>query len=313
MLPKWLKSNEAISLLLFLICFGTFSIMESAFFSPGSLTNLAILSSEVGLITLGEAILLTAGELDLSVASVFALSSYIFLGLAYKTSIPLAFFLTLMCGLSIGFINGYLTVRSKIPSFITTLGGLILWRGLLGALSRGESIMYYGEKTTLLSKVVAGNVGFFPSVFLWFIGLAILFTILLNRTKFGNHVLAVGANVIVARNMGVPVERVKILSFIICSLMATFAGCAYFNRRFFSATQIFVGGELQVVAAAVIGGTLLGGGMGSMLGAALGALTVLAIQQGLAIYGIPVELYNSAVGVILLVLAAVYHQYRKIG
>ncbi len=174
------------------------------------------------------------------------------------------------------------------------------------AITGGVNYSYLGDKTTLFSTILEGNIGGFPIVFFWFIVFAVIFTLLLTRTKFGNHVLAVGGNPTVARNVGVRVERTKILSFALCSLMAGVAAIFYFNRIFFIAPDTQVGIELFGICACVIGGAMVGGGHGNVMGAALGAITVIMLRFGLPMIGVPANLFTAIVGIALLVFAIVH-------
>jgi simple sugar transport system permease protein len=222
----------------------------------------------------------------------------------------IAFFIALGIASCIGLANGIITVRTGIPSFITTLGTMMFLRGILLAVSRGFTISYSGHSTfiTALSLRFAG--GFRTSVF-WFIGLAILFAMILGRTRYGNWVFATGDDKEVARAMGVNPDRVKLTNFMLSGVLAGFAGCVNLARFKLVDPTMGMGMELEAISAAVIGGTLLSGGYGSIVGAFIGAILIGMIRSGLILAGAPTYWYQAFIGVILIVAAIINIRIRR--
>jgi simple sugar transport system permease protein len=211
----------------------------------------------------------------------------------------------------VGWINGTLTIRGRIPSFIVTLGGLMLWRGLLFAVTRGFPITVRGDQTTLM-RILNGrflDAGFFSSS-LWFFAIVAIGAIILNETKYGNSTFATGGDPSAARALGVNVNRVKLTNFIVCSMLAGFVGIIQFSR--FSSVQPTMGEgmELQAIAAAVIGGSLLSGGYGSVIGTMLGALLMGMIRSGLVLAGAPPFWYRAFIGIIVVAAVIVNARVR---
>ncbi len=293
-------------LIAWLVVFAVFSIMGRQFFTLSNLVGVFTIVSELGIMAIGVAFLMISREFDLSVGAVYAASAFIF-GLLANTALysPLALVITLAFASLLGFLNGMITLRTRIPSFITTLGMMMILRGLLLAITKGVTITYAGDAIvpTILAKGIA--YGFRPSHF-WFIALALLFTLVLNRTRYGNWVFAVGGGREDARSMGVDINKVKLINFTISALLAGLAGCIVISRFLLANPTFGSGLELEVITAVVIGGTLLTGGYGTILGAFLGAFLVGMIRTGLLLSGAPGYWYQTFIGVVLIVAATIH-------
>ncbi|MCK5768486.1 MAG: ABC transporter permease, partial [Candidatus Atribacteria bacterium] len=218
---RWPEFGVILAFLIFFIIFSTFS---SKFFTLRNITGILTIVSELGIMAIGVAFLMIAGEFDLSVSSVYALSGFLFVTLANKFNSPLAFIITLAVAAFIGFCNGTITLHARIPSFITTLGTMLFLRGTLLAITGGESVSYKSDiiMPTLLTRFIGS--GFRPS-HIWFFFLTLLFSLVLTNTRYGNWVFATGGNKAVARAMGVNVNKVKVTNFMLSSLMASLSGC----------------------------------------------------------------------------------------
>ena len=288
-----------------------FSLLSPKFFTLKNLTGIFTIVSELGIMTIGIAFLMICGEFDLSVSSVYALSGFIFVTLANQIYSPLAFLITLVVAAVIGFLNGVITLRARIPSFITTLGMMMFLRGIMLGVTGGETVVYYGDSImpTLLSRFI--GYGFRPS-HIWFLALTVLFSLILTRTRYGNWVFATGGRKEVARAMGVPVERVKIINFIISAVLAALSGCIVLARFKLANASLGLGMELEAIASAVIGGTFLMGGYGTIFGAFLGASLVGMIRTGLVMAGAPAYWYRAFVGAILIIAATINLKLRRL-
>jgi simple sugar transport system permease protein len=298
-----------------LIAFGTVFIVFSAiapnFLSLDSITGMTSLVAELGIITIGEAFLIISGEFDLSVSGVYALGGTLFVVVSNETHSTVGFAVALVIAFIIGAINWAVTTRMGLPSFIATLGMLMITRGGLLAATGGRSIAYRADEVmpALLSKII--NYGVRPSHF-WFILLAILFSFLLFRTRYGNWVFATGGDRETARARGVNIGKVKLINFILCALLAALSGCIAISRFKFANVAFGTGYELEAIAAAVIGGTFMFGGYGTIFGAALGAFIVGMIRIGLVLAGAPGYFYRLFVGIILIGAAYINNRIRKL-
>ncbi|HVO38055.1 MAG TPA: ABC transporter permease [Spirochaetia bacterium] len=301
------QRNNLISAALFVAFFSIFSLVSHGFFSGDMLNVIFLTGAELGTITIGLTLLMISGEIDLSVASVFVFSDYMVMALS-GAGVPLlvSALIALSFGAAAGLLNGFLTLRFRIPSFVVTLGMLIFWRSAVAGLTNGESMAYRGPASSPVLTVLGGQIGVLPAQFLWFLGFAAIGIVVLQYTKFGNHVFATGGNREIARALGVNTHRIKMLSFVICALLASFVGITFVARSSYLDPIVATGMEFEAVAASVIGGTLLAGGSGSLFAAAVCAFLLKEIQIGAGAYGVKTEYYQLVVGV-LLVLAATFN------
>ena len=298
-------------ILAFLILFIIFSTFSSKFFTLRNITGILTIVSELGIMAIGVAFLMIAGEFDLSVSSVYALSGFLFVTLANKFNSPLAFIITLAVAAFIGFCNGTITLKAHIPSFVATLGTQLIVRGTLLAITGGESVSYKSDiiMPTLLTRFIGS--GFRPS-HIWFVLLTLLFSLILTNTRYGNWVFATGGNKEVARAMGVNVNKVKVINFMLSSLMASLSGCIVISRFNIANASFGTGMELEAIASAVIGGTFLTGGYGTIIGVFFGALLMGMMRTGLIMIGAPAYWYQAFVGAILILAATINLKLRHL-
>jgi simple sugar transport system permease protein len=298
-------------ILAFLALLAIFSIFSSNFLTLRNITGILTIVSELGIMAIGVAFLMIAGEFDLSVSSVYAFSGFLFVTLANKYNSPLAFVITLAIAAFIGFCNGIITLRARIPSFIATLGMMLLLRGSLLAVTGGESVSYSSDAImpTILTRFI--GFGFRPS-HIWFLALTLIFSIILTNTRYGNWVFATGGNREVARAMGVNTNKVKVTNFMLSALMASLSGCIVISRFNLANASFGTGIELEAIASAVIGGTFLTGGYGTIIGVFFGAFLMGMMRTGLVMIGAPAYWYQAFVGVILIVAATINLKLRHL-
>jgi ribose/xylose/arabinose/galactoside ABC-type transport system permease subunit len=268
-----------------------------AFLSGDNLRGILGLLPEVGLVSIGVTILMICGEFDLSVGSTFALtpmatSLLIIAGVPALAAIPLG----LLLAAAIGFANGFITLTFAIPSFIATLGMLFIVRSLTVVISGGFPPLLPDDLATGEFTNFVGPGGLFRASFVWFLAIAFACSALIAKSNVGNWIKATGGHVEAAGAMGVPVRRVKLFCFMLCSVMAGFGGIIQVFRLHSPLPSIGDGLELQAVAAAVIGGTALSGGVGTVLGAVVGALLIRVIDNGLVMTQVDANWFKFAVG-----------------
>jgi simple sugar transport system permease protein len=290
-------------------CYGT------GFLSARGIANWLDVAAQVGILATAVTLLMIAGEFDLSIGSMIgAAGMVIAVGMdVYGLPPFLAVAIAFAFALSVGWFNGWLVTKTGLPSFIVTLGMLFLLRGLTIGLTR---LITNRTQVGGLSEYTEGD--WFSSLFtgeltipffeidieasvIWWILLTVFAAWILFRTTFGNWILGTGGNKVSARNVGVPVRRVKISLF-----MAT-AGAAALLATIqvleFSSADTARGSlkELEAIASAVIGGNLLTGGYGSPIGTFFGALTLGMTQVGIPMAGLPGDWFRAVLGVVLLV------------
>ncbi len=285
---------------------------NGVFLNLQNLQGMLGLLPEVALVAVGVTLLMICGEFDLSVGSVFALTPMVMgVLLADGWSFALAFPAGLVAALLAGLVNGALTVRFSIPSFITTLGMLFVARSLTVVISGGfPPIIAADAMPRWLFTAFVGPGDLFRMSFIWFLLIAALIGLMLSRTNFGNWVRATGGFLPAAQSMGIPTGRVKIACFMICSLLAGFAGTLQVMRLGAPLPSIGEGLELQAVAAAVIGGTALTGGVGTILGGIVGAILIRVIDNGLVLSRVDANWFKMALGA-LTVFAVIMNAWLR--
>ncbi|MFN8007218.1 MAG: ABC transporter permease [Terriglobia bacterium] len=284
-----------------------FAISAPGFATLESLTAILTVAAELGMVAVGVSFLMVSGEFDISVGSILLLSTFIFCSLANRGLLPpLAFIITSVACVLTGIINAFITIRLQIPSFITTLGSMMFWRGIVIFLTGGFSVTYQADASFL--QILGGNpFSMFRNSVIWFVILTGLLHLTLNRTRYGNWVYATGGNSEAARNVGVPINRVKVVNFGLCSLLAGIAGMTNLARFMVVQGQLGTLKELESIAAAVIGGNLLSGGRGSILGTFVGAVFISMLRTGLIMMGFSSYLYMPLTGV-MIVLAVILNR-----
>lgn len=299
-----------VSLIVMLLVAGTvFTFISPAFASLGNAESLLRTIAFVGIIVIGQAILLIVGELDLSVGSVAGMAAIV-AGLLMSSvglPIPLAMLIAVMCGACCGLINGVLTTKAGIPAFVVTLSMLFVAKGIGYVLSGGDPVYPLPDGVTLLAKT--DILGLPSSVWILLI-LVFLFDQFMRRASWGRIAYATGGNARTSRLAGIDTDRVKIAAFVLTGALAAFAGVLLTSRLGRADASIGLGWELIVLAAAVVGGIRLNGGAGTIAGAFLGLLFLQVIQTGLIFAGVDALLQPVVSGAVL-VLAVAYDVLRR--
>ena len=282
------------------------------FLNTVNLQGILGLLPEVALVAMGVTLLMICGEFDLSVGSVFALTP-MSMAVLLEAGWPFlpAISVGLFVAITVGLVNGVLTVKFSIPSFITTLGMLFVARSMTVVISGGfPPLLPLNVIPKWLFVTYVGPGDMFRVSFIWFLAIAIGMTLLLSRTNFGNWVRATGGFLPAAKSMGIPTKRVKIACFMICSLLAGFAGTLQVMRLGAPLPSIGEGLELQAVAAAVIGGTALTGGIGTIIGGIIGATLIRVIDNGLVLSQVDANWFKMALGA-LTVFAVILNAWLR--
>ncbi|MDK4742709.1 ABC transporter permease [Rhizobium sp. CNPSo 3464] len=296
-------------LVLELVVFWSFN---SDFLSLPNISNTLSFTVELGLIALAMTLLMTAGEFDLSVGSVFGFSAVLMWTVFNGNLMPLgaAFLVTLALSLFIGFVNGWFVTKLNIPSFLVTLGMLLVVRGTALYVTDGFPQHTWTAGNNWFANLLAGS--FFIGSFrmymsvLWFALAAFAAHFVLTQTKIGNWIQACGGNPNAARARGVNVSRTKIYLFMTSSAMASLAGVISSIRTSAANPNSGTGYELEVIAMVVIGGTVLTGGRGTIIGTVLGIFILRIMRNGIVMVGVPGLAYNIFIGAIILGMMALH-------
>jgi simple sugar transport system permease protein len=298
-----LNQREASITLIAVIVFVYFAATTTQFFSHGSFVNIAQYMSPYAVIGIGLVLVMVCGEIDLSVGFVWTLSPFImhfFVDSGFPTLLAIVVTVAL-CSL-IGLLNGVVTTVFGVPSLITTLGSGYLVYGYTLTISSAQQINLPAQ-TLGLGRWFGGEAW---SEIIWASVLVLLFHVLLRRTRWGLYTISVGGNLLGARESGIKVNRIKIGNFMMCSSLGAFAGVleAFKNDIIDpSAGQLAV--VLVGIAGAVIGGTAMLGGIGTMIGMWFGMLVLGELQDGFNLRGISSDKYQMILGGAILVFMIV--------
>lgn len=321
---------------------------DSGMFNSQGVMNWSVVSAQFMIIAVGACLLMIAGEFDLSVGSMigFAGMMVAVFGVVLAWPMWIAILVTFVICMALGALNGWIVVRTGLPSFIVTLAFLFILRGftiyipqtvenktIIGGIRDaaegdwlapffggkiGQPVFQWLGDAGIISVFERGSragqpvVDGVPMLIVWAFVLVALGHILLTRTRFGNWIFASGGDAESARNSGVPVDRVKIAMFVLTAFCATvLAVCQVMEFGSAGADRGLLK-EFEAIIAVVIGGALLTGGYGSVIGAALGALIFGVVQQGLFFAGVESSLFRVFLGVILLCAVILNTYIRRI-
>jgi simple sugar transport system permease protein len=324
------------------VLFGIFA-GDSGMFNLDGVMSWAQVAAYLGILAVGACVLMIAGEFDLSIGSMIGFAGMMvavpatFLGWPVWASVLFAF---AGC-MALGWLNGYLVVRTRLPSFIVTLAFMFILRGLTLVLSTHFSnstiVSGVGDKlgadpvvrtlfqgstfqhlfawlahAGLIGKLPNGEpvVNGVPKVMLWWLAMAVAAGFMLSRTRLGNWIFIVGGDNNAAKNAGIPVNRVKISLFVFTAFCACLFGVLQVADVGSAAADRGLQKEFEAIIAAVIGGTLLTGGYGSVLGACFGALIFGVVQVGISFTSIDSDWYRVFLGAMLL-LAVLFNHYIR--
>jgi simple sugar transport system permease protein len=306
---QFLQHREASVLVVALVLGAYFASANDAFLTHANQVNIWQATAPTAIVACGIVLLLVSGEIDLSVGVVAALSPFLmhyaidFYGVP---AIP-AVILALLAGTLIGLVNGFVTVVLRVPSFVTTLGTFYFITGVVLTTSHA----YPAEIPKSVDNAIGTWLGAGEWAHLiWGVVIVAVFHVVLTRTRWGLHTIAVGGNPLGASESGIRTGRIKIGNFMIASTLGAFAGLMEAFRIHTIDPNLGGGTGLMfaAVAAAVIGGTALAGGSGTIIGGAVGALVLAELQNGMNLIGISANPYFLILGaaILLSMIANVY-------
>ena len=285
----------------------------STFTGTLSLNSAAGYAGPIGAIAVGEVLLLVLAEIDLSVGQVFLFCPWVMYwlhndGISLVIAIVIA--LIVVCG--VGALNGLITVGLNVPSFVTTLAMNFVLYGIVLVVSndaQGSPIPLSGQ-TDFVGQFMGG---WKWAEILWVFAITIVLFLLLTRTRFGVRVIATGGNLVGAAEAGVPIRRVKVWCFVLCSFFAGLVGIVdAVKYGTLDPGNFGVDYILYAVGACVIGGTALTGGRGTVLGAFIGAILIGILEDGLTVIGVSTNDFFIYVGVVIIVAMALNVQFDRL-
>lgn len=291
-----------------------FSLTSDAFFTMGNGMSVALQVTSIALLGVGATCVIITGGIDLSVGSVLALAGVV-AAMAVKAGmpVPVGMFAGLLVGAACGAINGLCITRLKLPPFIATLGMMLVARGVALQITGARPVSGLPEEFGTLGngalfRIVRETGGPFPDVVfpgipypvILMAAIAIGLAVMLSRTTYGRHIYAVGSNAEAARLSGVKVASVTLGTYVISGVLAGLTGCVLMSRLVTAQPNEGVMYELDAIASAVIGGTSLIGGVGSISGTMIGAFVIGILRNGLNMNGVSAFVQQIIIGLVIL-------------
>lgn len=294
----------------FIVLFVVLSVASDTFLTADNLMSVVRQASPSLIVAIGMTFVLILGGIDLSVGSVACLSGTMAAGLMTMNGLPVAaaILIALAVGAVIGFVNGIVIAKIKIPAFIVTLALMSTARGLALVYTGGRAISGVPAEAAQLGR---GYIGPIPTPVIFMIIVVVVAWILLSSTKFGRHVFATGGNEECARLSGIKVDITKIIVYTISGLTAGLTGILLTMRLASGQPTLGQGMELDAIAAVVLGGTTLTGGKGFVLGTIIGCLFMQILNNGFNILGVSSFWQQVFTGIILLVAVCLYERGNK--
>jgi ribose transport system permease protein len=283
---------------LLILIFFAITLSDDGFLSSDNLLNIAEQTAPISVMAVATVFVLSAGEIDLSIGSVVALSALVAAVVLRDVGLVAGIAAGLGIGVAVGLVNGVFVTLLRLPSFLVTLATMGLVSGLARAITDLESVAVTDQ--TFANVFGSGDVGPVSSLIVWTLGAVVVGHFVYRHRRFGAHVLATGDNTAAARVTGIRVDRVKLTVLVLSAATAALAGLLYAGRLQGANYNLGSSDLLLVIAAVVIGGTRLFGGSGSVVGALVGSLIMGMLNNGLILSGLSASEQLIAQGVLLL-------------
>lgn len=312
-LVGWFKSSWRQNIIYFgfvaVFVFFAVTLHDRGFTDPLNLLNIFRQSAIIAVMAVAMTLVLSSGEIDLSVGAVAGLASVTTALAIASGGLVMGVAVGLLTGVAVGVVNGFLSTKLAIPTFLTTLAMMGIATGAAMWISDTRAVPVLNQN---YAGFFGGGTPFgIPSLLLWMIFAGILGHVTLRHTRFGRQVLSVGGNSVASRYSGVNTARVKMGVLVISSTTAAVAGMLYAGRLQSGRFQLGEGDELSVIAAAVLGGTSLFGGRGTVIGSIVGALMIGVINNGLILMSLEYSQQLIARGAIIILAVAISQAGRK--
>jgi ribose transport system permease protein len=272
------------------------SLLSDVFLTPQNLVNILSASAVIGIVALGQTMLIIAGNFDMSVASVLGFAGIVAVATQRLGLLP-SILLALLGGVIVGAVNGLIVTRARANPFLVTLGTQSLVYAI--ALMATQSKTMYSE-IPAFNILGQGRIGRIPVAVILFLVLALLLQIVLRNTVYGRYLYAIGQNKEAARLAGIPVDRILVSTFILCSLLAAFGGIVMTSRLNSTVANAGFGFDFESIIAVVLGGTSLFGGSGGALLTVAGVLVLGVLNNTTILLGVPYEGQFIVKGVVFL-------------
>lgn len=283
----------------FIAIFIAFSVLNENFLTPSNIQNIIVQSAIIGIVAVGQTLVILTGGIDLSVGSIVAFIGIICgIFLNNNLGIPYAVILSLLIGALFGLFNGVVTSYGKVPSFIVTLGTMSIIRGAALFINNGKPVSGFSEGFQKLA-----NTNVFASIPIFVVYLFIIYGVIyfiLNYLPIGRYIYAVGGNKSCAWLSGISVKKVETLTYVLSGLFAAFAGIMLLSRMNYGTPTAASDYNTDSIAAVIIGGCAMSGGRGSVIGTFLGAIMMAMLKNGLTLLNVSTYLQQIITGVVII-------------
>lgn len=303
------KLRSYFPIILLIVLCAVFGSLSDRFLTASNFSIVLQQTVTLLVVALGTTFVIIAGSIDLSVGSIVALSAL----MAASTSGELGIWAIIpaaLVGTAAGFLNGLIFAKGKVPSFMVTLGTMVAYRGIVLYFTRGAPVEITNRSFVSL---YSGRTEGIPNAAIFAFIIVIIAFIILNYTVFGRQVRAIGGGERVALLTGIKVDRVKIIMFTLAGLLCGIGGLLQSARVYAATSQLGQGLELDVIAAVVVGGTPLTGGIGSIPGTILGAFITVILSNGMNMIGVDPYIQNIVMGIVLIGAVFITIDRSKIG
>jgi ribose/xylose/arabinose/galactoside ABC-type transport system permease subunit len=295
---RWVSLLRANGLIVFfVVLIVVFSIIKPEFASMANLRNILASSSVMGILAVGQTLVVLTGGFDLGVAKTAALAGLVvLLGANYGPVVAIA--LVAVVTAVIGLVDGLLVAKGKVAPFVVTLGMYTMLGSVALLVNNGESL---NDRTDWLRPFTDFNIASIPGIVFWFAAIAIGFQLILSHTRYGRQIMAVGGNHEAARLAGIRADRTVVSTYVLCSLLAGIGGILLTSRLHMASPVALPSVELDAMAAVIIGGTRMSGGFGSIWRTVLGVLVLYSLTSGLVLLGVAAYWQGILKGAIIII------------
>jgi ribose transport system permease protein len=281
-----------------ILLFFAVTLRNRGFLTPDNLMNILRQTAMVSVMAVGMTFAIIAGEIDLSIGGVVALSALVTAVLLKTQNMLVSILGGMAVGLVVGLANGLITTKVRIPAFLVTLGTASVVSGLARTITNLEAVPVVNQTYNYIFG--SGDIGPISTLFIWTVVIALLGHLLLRRTPFGRAVLATGGNRSAARYSGVRTDNIRVAVLTLCALSASLAGLMYTGRLHGARYTLGEADLLTVIAAVIIGGTAFTGGKGTIIGSIIGSIVMGMLNNGLLLMGLSVSEQMIARGTIII-------------
>ena len=309
-LKKFIKSTAGMVFIVTILVGIAVHIATGNFFTSYNISTLSRAASFAIIVGFGQTIVLLTGGIDLSVATigqVCGMASAIFM-VNYGMNTYLAIIIASIMGILLGAVNGFFIAYFKMTPFIVTLATMQIYKGIVYVITKGMPITGMPENAQNLANGIIGGV--LPKIVVMMLIICILLTIMLNRTKFGRHIYALGGNRKCAKIVGIPTEKVEMMVYCLSGFLSAFAGVMMACKLASFQASIGESWQMDSITAAVLGGTSMAGGVGSIGGTIIGAFVIGVINDGMTMCGVT-EFWQKVIRGLVIIIAVIIDQVQR--